>query len=596
MSKPLIAVFLLELASATVFAQYPNVLVSNPSFNDPEEVSIAINPTNPQNLAAGANIRYYYYSTNGGLNWTQGQLGSTYGVWGDPCTIYDHLGNLYFAHLSNPPSPGYWIDRIVVQKSTNGGATWNNGVGVGFNPPVKNQDKEWLAADMTDSPHRGNVYMAWTEFDNYGSSNPADSTRILFARSTDQGTTWSAPVRVSDRGGDCVDEDNTVEGAVPSVGPDGTVYTTWSGPLGLMFDKSTDGGATWGSDIFVAAQPGGWDFAVSGIYRANGMPITACDVSTSTHRGNVYVCWSDQRNGLTDTDVFLVKSTDGGQTWGSVRRVNNDLTTRHQFFVWMTIDQTTGYLYFVFYDRRNTSGNTTDVYMARSTDGGETFSNFLVSQSSFTPQSGVFFGDYTNIAAMNGKIYPIWMRLDGSSLSVWTALVTDSITSTYSFPVDTGWNLLSLPISMNDPRTTSVYPDATSGAYMFTPGSGYLVVDTLINGSGYWLKFPAGHQVSMTGVPRLSDTISVVDGWNLIGTITTPVPVSTISEVPGGIVASDYFTYTGTGYVTATTLEPGKGYWVKSSGTGVLILSSAVTVIPTNDNDPKYKTLKKKWH
>jgi hypothetical protein len=56
-------------------------------------------------------------------------------------------------------------------------------------------------------------------------------------------------------------------------------------------------------------------------------------------------------------------------------------------------------LYFVFYDRRNTANNFTDVYVARSTDGGETFTNFKVSQSSFNPTSGVFFGDYTNIAA-----------------------------------------------------------------------------------------------------------------------------------------------------------------------------------------------------
>jgi hypothetical protein len=94
----------------------------------------------------------------------------------------------------------------------------------------------------------------------------------------------------------------------------------------------------------------------------------------------------------------------------------------------MTIDQTTGYLYFVFYDRRAASGNATDVTVARSTDGGSTFSNFKVSQTSFTPTSSVFFGDYTNIAAHNRKVYPIWMRLDGNALSVWVAPITDTVT------------------------------------------------------------------------------------------------------------------------------------------------------------------------
>jgi hypothetical protein len=85
-------------------------------------------------------------------------------------------------------------------------------------------------------------------------------------------------------------------------------------------------------------------------------------------------------------------------------------------------------LWFVFYDRRNTTGDATDVFVAKSTDGGATFENFKVSETPFTPTSGVFFGDYTNIAAWEGKIYPIWMRLHNGQLSVWTAPIIDSTT------------------------------------------------------------------------------------------------------------------------------------------------------------------------
>lgn len=70
--------------------------------------------------------------------------------------------------------------------------------------------------------------------------------------------------------------------------------------------------------------------------------------------------------------------------------MNDDQPGKHQFFTWMTIDQSTGYLNFVFYDRRNHSNNATDVYMAVLYDGGETFTNFKVSESPFTPPGDSF--------------------------------------------------------------------------------------------------------------------------------------------------------------------------------------------------------------
>ncbi|MFQ5770182.1 MAG: T9SS type A sorting domain-containing protein [bacterium] len=413
--------FCFLFTTGSVFAQYQNIRVSQPGSTNPEEVTIAINPTNPLNLAAGANIDYYYFSMDGGFSWQEGHLTSTLGIWGDPCVTFDAMGNVYFAHLSKPVA-GDWLDRIVVQKSIDGGITWNDGAGVGLNPP-KDQDKEWLTADLTKSPFRNNLYLAWTEFDRYGSSNPNDSTRILFSRSTDFGESWSQPVRVSDVGGNALDSDDTVEGAVPAVGPNGEVYLSWAGPLGIMFDKSMDGGLTFGKDMFVTSQSGGWDFDVPGISRCNGLPVTACDISNSPYRGHIYIIWSDQRHGENDTDIFLSKSSDGGNSWSETKRLNDDKSAAQQFFPWMTVDPMTGTIYVVFYDRRNTRGNETEVYVAASEDGGDTFTNFKVSESAFTPTPEIFFGDYINIAARDDKVYPIWMRMDGSDLSVWMAII-----------------------------------------------------------------------------------------------------------------------------------------------------------------------------
>jgi hypothetical protein len=416
---------LIPFLAAAVAAQPANVRVNplvNGDFYPPEEVSVAINPVNPLNVVASANVRYTYVSTDGGLSWSEKLL--PLGSWGDPSLTFDALGNLYYCHLSDYRLIGVqgasFIDRLGVHRSSDGGFTWRDSVIVGYNPPHE-QDKDYLAADLTNSPRRNSVYLAWTQFDRLGSLAPVDSSRILFSRSTDGGTTWMPPVRVSDRAGDCIDSSNTVEGAVPAVGPGGELYLTWGGPLGIMSSRSTDGGATWGANVFVDSLPGGWDEHVSGIYRCNGMPVTGCDISGSRYRGTVYVCWSDLRYGRGSSRIFLRRSTDGGVTWQAARQVNTDGTNRDHFFPWMAVDPSTGIVYVIYYDRRETVGNVTDVYVARSTDGGSSFTDTKVSAASFTPDSTVFFGDYTGIAARGGKVYPVWMRMDGKVLSIWAA-------------------------------------------------------------------------------------------------------------------------------------------------------------------------------
>ncbi len=411
--------FILIICHFALNAQHSNVMISNKSF--PEEPSIMINPKNLNQLVAGANINSYFYSDDGGLTWTGDTLRSElYGVWGDPCIIVDTNGYFYFFHLSNPPT-GSWIDRIVCQRSTDGGQTWNDGTYAGKNG-AKMQDKEWAIVDRNTNA----IYMTWTQFDDYASININDSSTILFSKSLDAGQTWSTAKRINKIAGDCIDGDTTVEGAVPAVGPNGEIYVAWSSLAGIIFDRSTDGGDTWlDSDIFVADQPGGWNFNVPGISRCNGLPVTICDISNGPYRGNIYVNWTDQRNNTSDTDVWLSKSTDGGNTWSSAKKVNDDNSGKHQFFTWMDVDQVTGYLYFVFYDRRNDNNdvNLTAVYMAVSKDGGETFVNFKISDFPFIPDDNVFFGDYTNITAHNGVVRPIWTRLDYNVLSIWTAII-----------------------------------------------------------------------------------------------------------------------------------------------------------------------------
>ena len=417
MKKQITLCLVLFVNIYALVAQHTNVLIDNNGSAD--EPSIALDPRNPKRIVAGSNIDNIYYSNDAGRNWRKKRQVSTLGVYGDPVIICDTEGSFYHFHLSNP-SFGSWIDRIVCQKSTDGGQTWNDGSFMGLNGE-KNQDKHWISVDYKTNA----LYCTWTQFDKYESQAPQDSSHIMFSKSIDGGKMWAKAQRINAQGGDCLDDDNTVEGAVPSVGPNGEVYVAWASPLGLVFNRSLDGGATWlPRETKIADMVGGWSYDIPGIFRCNGLPFTACDTTQSAYRGTVYVNWTDQRNGATNTDVWLAKSTDGGNTWAQPKRVNDDDSNRQQFLTSMTIDPSNGWLWFVFYDRRSHNDDSTDVYMAVSRDGGETFKNFKVSEQPFKPVKYAFFGDYTHITAAQNVVRPIWTTMNGTGQkSIYTALV-----------------------------------------------------------------------------------------------------------------------------------------------------------------------------
>ncbi len=390
----------------------------------PCEPSIALDPTNPDVVAAGSILDNVYRSSDGGATWTTSTLKSPLGVFGDPCVVASPTGDFYYLHLSDPDGMGWrsdaLLDRIVCQRSRDGGATWSRGGGMGHTPP-KDQDKEWAVVNLDGS----RIHACWTQFDVYGSDAPDDRSVILCSHANVKGKKWSTPVRVSELSGDCIDSDGTTEGAVPAMGPHGEVYVAWAVGEWIFFDRSLDGGATWGdSDVRVTAIVGGWDQSIPGIGRVNGMPVTGVDLSDGPHRGRIYVNWTDTING--DNDVWITWSDDGGDTFGPRVRVNNDGADRDQFFTWMAVDPVRGDVHVVFYDRRHNAARedlSTHVVVATSTDGGATWTNRTVSETPFVPEGKVFFGDYNNISAVDGRVRPIWTREDRGVLSVWTALL-----------------------------------------------------------------------------------------------------------------------------------------------------------------------------
>lgn len=133
-----------------------------------------------------------------------------------------------------------------------------------------------------------------------------------------------------------------------------------------------------------------------------------------------------------------------------------------------------------------------------------------------------------------------------------------------------GWNMISLPIQIPDASKNYLFSSSVSDAYFFT-GSSYQTQDTIEKSLGYWLKFDSSRQFSRFGVPIMDDTLYVTTGWNLIGSVYAAVAVDDIIQDPAENVQSSYFEYDA-GYKTATSIIPGKAYWVKAKESGRLIL------------------------
>lgn len=417
------------------------VRLSAPDAINPAEVSIAINPANPDQLVA-VSLQYgtqgqprvtnvAYRSTDGGRTWTTQFAQNPDGrVQGDDAVRFDANGNLYHSYIAfdgiRVTRPEIARNGIFVRRSEDGGQTWFDPVPAidHLNTVLPFEDKPYLAVDRNAlSQHSGNVYLAWTQFDEYGSANPADSTRILFTRSTDGGRSFAMPIKISDVGGNALDNDDTVEGAMPAAGVNGEVFVAWAGPRGIMLDRSLDGGLTFGNDQVIATNPGGWHLDIPGLGRANGMPVTAVDHSEGPHRGTLYVTWADERHG--DADVFLTYSRDGGTTWAPPVRVNDDAVGNGaaQFFTWLAVDPADGSVNLVFYDRRGLTGTETAVTLARSLDGGQTFVNHRLNLPPFRCNRAVFFGDYNGLDAFGGRVVPVFTHfLDDTTLAVSAAL------------------------------------------------------------------------------------------------------------------------------------------------------------------------------
>jgi len=150
---------------------------------------------------------------------------------------------------------------------------------------------------------------------------------------------------------------------------------------------------------------------------------------------------------------------------------------------------------------------------------------------------------------------------------------TFNSTSTFSLsvPVADGWNMVSVPgLHPTNQNVDTWWSGKEPGASVFKYAGGYTAVTTATPTEGYWMKNVGGQVYSYPAIEIVThNDISAAAGWNMIGGYENTVPVGSIVTIPPGQITGSIFEYSG-GYVPATNIVPGYGYWVKLLTAGLI--------------------------
>ena len=304
------------------------------------EVTVAVNPLDSDNLIAGSKDYAlgpngdggyivwagYFYSKDGGRTWGDGLVGREsgsilleYDQSSDPVVAFGPDGTAYYCGLAYGEGLfGLGRNALWIAESNDGGETWGDPyIVMDWESQGVFHDKQWLIVD----PDNGNLYLTWTPFF-------PDGSRIFFGRSTNGGDTWDYyPLS------DWIVIGDAVQGSSLAVGTDGVLNVVWIDydTRKLTLAQNTADGAPQGWTNPREIADVDW---VSGIphadYRVPTMPALAADPSTGTDNATLYAVWHDNSPG--NTDIFLIRSADGGESWSEPFTVNDDLEGHHQFF------------------------------------------------------------------------------------------------------------------------------------------------------------------------------------------------------------------------------------------------------------------------
>jgi len=288
---------------------------------------------------------------------------------------------------------------IFFTKSSDG-RTWSVPFRVNKDPGNAMQSDPSLALDRGN-----NISIAWT--DNRNVNND-----VFFSKSTDGGGSFSPDVPI-------IVAANSQSQPAIAIDPVNTnlIHAVWTdaraagfGP-DIYYANSTDGGLSFNPSIRVINNDVG------------AVEQTQPAIAVAPTR-DVYVVWSDGRNGPPGPDIYFSKSSDLGGTWSPNANVNDDLGNAARGDPTVAVNET-GAVFAAWTDSRNPN-NAQDIYATRSTNAGFSFAGSV----RVNDDSGTAFQFQPNLVTRGGKIQVAWtdLRTSGStSWDIYTASSTDGL-------------------------------------------------------------------------------------------------------------------------------------------------------------------------
>tara|TARA_B100002049_G_C15901160_1_gene299989 strand:- start:49 stop:666 length:618 start_codon:yes stop_codon:yes gene_type:complete len=168
----------------------------------------------------------------------------------------------------------------------------------------------------------------------------------------------------------------------------------------------------------------------------------------------------------------------------------------------------------------------------------------------------------------------IWIGVPNWELQYINVEIYFGNTTTVEVEHNADWNLVGLPYYVGDGSVTNLFPESIDGT-LFSFDGAYVISDTLVPGTGYWLRFESEGTTILNGIPIIWLTLGLDEGWNLITGISTPIDVSSILDSTEIIIPGTIYGYDGS-YVQAEVLEPGTGYWLRAATEGAIVIPNTL--------------------